>query len=153
MIMITISTVLTIIVLMIKGSLGSDDDMLGPKWAQQFCPLLFSHLQSYLIAQLNLSVLGFSSVVFHDKAKRTQQGNLLTLIFEYFHFNFFNISTSTFEYFHFNFWIFPLQLWNISTLILKYSHFNSGRHTCWLETYISRATSCARCWNSWGYFK
>ena len=29
-----------------------------------------------MIALLNLSVLGFS-FVFHDKAKRTQQGNLL----------------------------------------------------------------------------
>ena len=32
-----------------------------------------------MIALLNLSVLGFSFVVFHNKAKRTQQGNLLTL--------------------------------------------------------------------------
>ena len=31
-----------------------------------------------LIALLNLSVLGFS-FVFHDKAKRTQRGNLLSL--------------------------------------------------------------------------
>ena len=31
-----------------------------------------------MIALLNLSVLGFSFVVFHDKAKRTQQENLLT---------------------------------------------------------------------------
>ena len=30
-----------------------------------------------MIALLNLSVLGFSFVVFHDKAKRTQQGDLL----------------------------------------------------------------------------
>ena len=30
-----------------------------------------------MIALLNLSVLEFSFVVFHDKAKRTQQGNLL----------------------------------------------------------------------------
>ena len=30
-----------------------------------------------LIAVLNLSALGFSFVVFHDKAKRTQQGNLV----------------------------------------------------------------------------
>ena len=30
-----------------------------------------------MIALLNLSVLGFLLVVFHDKAKRTQQGNLL----------------------------------------------------------------------------
>ena len=30
-----------------------------------------------MIALLNLSVLGFSFVVFHDKARRTQQGNLL----------------------------------------------------------------------------
>ena len=30
-----------------------------------------------MIALLNLSVLGFSFIVFHDKAKRTQQGNLL----------------------------------------------------------------------------
>ena len=33
-----------------------------------------------LIALLNLSVLGFSFVVFYDKAKRTQQGNLLGII-------------------------------------------------------------------------
>ena len=32
--------------------------------------------KGWLIAQLNLSVFGFS-FVFHDKAKRTQQGNLL----------------------------------------------------------------------------
>ena len=30
-----------------------------------------------MIALLNLSALGFLFVVFHDKAKRTQQGNLL----------------------------------------------------------------------------
>ena len=30
-----------------------------------------------MIALLNLSVLGYSFVVFHDKAKRTQQGDLL----------------------------------------------------------------------------
>ena len=30
-----------------------------------------------MIALLNLSVLGFSFVVFHDKAKRTQEGDLL----------------------------------------------------------------------------
>ena len=34
-------------------------------------------LKSLVVALLNLSVLGFSFVVFHDKAKRTQQGNLL----------------------------------------------------------------------------
>ena len=33
-----------------------------------------------MIALLNLSVLGFSFVVFHDKAERTQQGNLLHLL-------------------------------------------------------------------------
>ena len=32
-----------------------------------------------MIALLNLPVLGFSLFVFHDKAKRTQQGNLLLL--------------------------------------------------------------------------
>ena len=37
-----------------------------------------------LIALLNLSVLGFS-FVFHDKAKRTQQGNLLDLIWHLTH--------------------------------------------------------------------
>ena len=33
-----------------------------------------------MIALLNLSVLGFSFVVFHGKAKRTQQGDLLGLL-------------------------------------------------------------------------
>ena len=33
-----------------------------------------------MIALLNLSVLGFSFVVFPYKAKRTQQGNLLVLM-------------------------------------------------------------------------
>ena len=44
------------------------------------CPLLrASHVITHLlIALLNLYVLGFSFVVFHDKAKRTQQGNLIT---------------------------------------------------------------------------
>ena len=35
------------------------------------------HGRHYLIALLNLSVFGFSFVVFHDKAKRTQQGDVL----------------------------------------------------------------------------
>ena len=35
------------------------------------------HPPPQLIALLNLSVLGFSFVVFHDKTKRTQQENLL----------------------------------------------------------------------------
>ena len=34
-------------------------------------------LLTQLIALFNLSALEFSLVVFHDKAKRTQQGNLL----------------------------------------------------------------------------
>ena len=36
-----------------------------------------------MIALLNLSVLGFSFVVFHDKTKRTQQGNLLLRLLFY----------------------------------------------------------------------
>ena len=45
--------------------LPSDYEILE-KWAK-----------TYLIALLNLSVFRFLLVVFHDKAKRTQQGNLL----------------------------------------------------------------------------
>ena len=40
-------------------------------------------LLTQLIALLNLSALGFSLVVFHDKAKRTQQGNLLSCQWPY----------------------------------------------------------------------
>ena len=39
-----------------------------------------SLVQIFFIALLNLSVLGFSFLVFYDKAKRTQQGNLLGII-------------------------------------------------------------------------
>ena len=38
---------------------------------------ILSRASTRLVAVLNLSVVGFSFVVFHDKAKRTQQGNLL----------------------------------------------------------------------------
>ena len=34
-----------------------------------------------MIALLKLFVLGFSFVMFHEKAKRTQQGNLVILIY------------------------------------------------------------------------
>ena len=43
------------------------------------CVLFLSFTNHQLIALLNLSVLGSSFVVFHDKTKRTQQGNLLII--------------------------------------------------------------------------
>ena len=47
---------------------------------ENFCFLKVPNcLLTQLIALLNLSALGFSLVVFHDKAKRTEQGNLLLL--------------------------------------------------------------------------
>ena len=34
------------------------------------------HVNSYLILQFNVSVFGFSFILFHDKARKTYQGNL-----------------------------------------------------------------------------